>query len=93
MIAVNNDISRMPGDIVTKFEELALEVAARGYSRYSARTILHRLRWHFHIEQGSRDFKCNDHWSPTLARWFMDQHPEYPNFFETRSPVRGSNEL
>ena len=87
------NISGVPRDVIIKFEALALEVAARGYSRYSARTILHRLRWHFHIEQGSRDFKCNNNWSSGLARWFMNEHPEYPKFFETRSPARGSNEL
>jgi len=66
------------------FEELALEVAARGFKRYSARTIMHRMRWHHQVEQGNRTFKLNNNWSAGLSRWFLDRHPELPGFFETR---------
>jgi hypothetical protein len=66
------------------FESLALDVAGRGFKHYSSNAVLHRLRWHFAIEQGNRDFKVNDHWSPVLSRWFLAKHPELPGFFETR---------
>ena len=79
------DVSAIPADVVRKFEVLAFEVADRGYSKYSARTILHRIRWHYAIERGDREFKCNDHWSPPLARWFMQKHPEHTGFFELRA--------
>jgi hypothetical protein len=81
------NISAVPPDVVVKFEELAIQVARGGYNRYSARTILHRIRWHYSIDRGERDFKCNNNWSPALSRWFMEQHPEYPRFFETRAPA------
>ena len=78
------DVSSIPADVVLKFEELAFDVANRGYAKYSARTILHRIRWHYAIERGDREFKCNDHWSPPLARWFMQRHPKHADFFELR---------
>ena len=80
--------SEYPDDIPTTvcdlFERLALEVAGCGFKRYSARAVLHRLRWHFNIEKGDRGFKCNDHWTPALARWFLKRHPELAKFFELR---------
>jgi hypothetical protein len=30
-------------------------------------------------------FKCNNNWTPKLSRWFMDNHPELGEFFETRA--------
>jgi hypothetical protein len=37
-----------------------------------------------HIERGLREFKCNDHWTAPLARWFMKRHPQLEDFFELR---------
>lgn len=74
----------VPDDICDLFEDLALEVAGRGFKRYSADAILHRMRWHFHIEKGDREFRCNDHWTAPLARWFLERHPEHKKFFELR---------
>lgn len=77
----------VPTAICDKFEQLALEVATKGHKRYSARTILHRLRWHFHIDKGDRAFKANNNWTPAMARWFLDRHPELPKFFELRERI------
>lgn len=84
----------VPADVCDKFEELALDLA-RGnssvprppFKRYSSDAILHRIRWHFRIERGHRAFKCNDHWTAPLARWFLEQHPEFEGFFELRERV------
>ncbi len=73
----------IPVDVATLFERFALEAASR-VRRYSSDAILHRIRWHETIERGTRDFKCNDHWTAPLARWFMARHPELDGFFETR---------
>lgn len=94
LFAVNNDhdgIADVPPGVSTLFEKLALSVIARGFRRYSADAILHRVRWHHHVEIGDRDFKCNDHWTAPLARWFLRRHPEHSGFFETR--VRKSLEV
>lgn len=74
----------IPQEIARLFEELALQVKAQGFKRYSADALLHRIRWHMHVERGRRDFKCNDHYTAPLARWFLRRHPEYDGFFELR---------
>ncbi len=74
----------IPQNVRDQFEKLALQVAAAGYRKYSARTIIHRIRWHFHIEKHDDAFKCNNNWTPTLARDFMEKYPEHDKFFETR---------
>ncbi len=80
--------SRYPDDIPKEvcdlFETLALDVAHRGFTRYSADAILHQIRWRHHIEYGDRDFKCNDHWTAPLARWFLAKHPSLDGFFQLR---------
>lgn len=76
----------IPSDVALLFEKLALQVAATGRERYSADAILHRIRWFHQIERGEGDFKCNDHWTAPLSRWFLARHPdlERKKFFETR---------
>lgn len=74
----------VPRDVCVLFERLALEVWSKGYRHYSSDAILHRIRWSYHIERGQRDFKCNDHWTATLARWFLLRHPKMEGFFELR---------
>lgn len=78
----------VPLDVLTLFEKLALEVRNAGWEHYSSDAILHRIRWHYHVEKGDRDFKCNDHWTADLSRWMMDKYPHMEGFFFTRK--RGS---
>lgn len=75
----------IPTDVEALFERFALELIGRGFKHYSSDAILHRIRWHYHVEQGDRDFKCNDHWTSHLARWFIARHPEHKEFFELRA--------
>lgn len=75
----------IPPDVCQLFERFALEVMARGFTRYSADCLLHRIRWHEQVDQGNREFKINDHFSAPLARWFLSRHPEAPKFFELRA--------
>jgi hypothetical protein len=83
------NLSGIPPEVVSLFESLSLRLAHDGWPRYSARAILHRIRWHYHVDKGDKEFKCNNNWTPRMARWFMDQHPELGEFFETRaSPER-----
>jgi len=74
----------VPEEVCLKFESLALELRGAGFRRYSADAILHRIRWHWQVERGDREFKCNDHWTAPLARWFMRRNPEAGKFFELR---------
>lgn len=77
----------VPEDVARLFERFALE-AAKYRKRFSADAILHRIRWFENIEQGNREFRCNDHWTALLARWFIAKHPEHSRFFELRERVR-----
>ncbi len=83
-------LADVPADVIALFETLSLDVARAGHPRYSSDAILHRIRWHFQIEQGRLDFKCNNNWTAPLARWFLARHPELPKFFETRERKAGS---
>jgi hypothetical protein len=78
-------VAGVPTEVVKLFEEYSLRVWRQGWRQYSADAILHRLRWHMHIERGDRDFKCNNNWTSQLARWFLKTHPECGEFFETRA--------
>jgi hypothetical protein len=73
----------VPVDVANKFEELAIKVASRGFKRFSARMILHQIRWFEKVEHG-RNFKVNNLVSRPLADWFMTKWPAYGKFFETR---------
>lgn len=75
----------VPPDVTALFEDLTLKIIAMGLHHYSARAVLHRIRWHEHIERGNRAFKCNNNWTPALSRWFMAKHPRHEGFFETRA--------
>lgn len=84
----------VPPDVADLFERFALDLISNGWDRYSARAILHRIRWHHHVERGDRDFKCNNNWTPGLARWFHAKHPAHAEFFETRaSPGEGESHV
>ena len=75
----------VPIEVCDKFEEIALMLhTEHHFKRYSARAILHRIRWHFQIDRGRRGFKCNNNWTADMARWFIKRHPEIPKFFELR---------
>jgi hypothetical protein len=78
----------IPEQIQKMFDEIALDLISRGIERYSSDAILHRIRWHRQIEQGDRSFKCNDNWTPTLARRFVEKHPQHARFFEFRKIKR-----
>ena len=45
------------------FEQLALQVRARGIEHFSADAILHRIRWEFHVERGDSEYKVNNNYS------------------------------
>jgi hypothetical protein len=77
----------VPPDVCELFEKLAMEVSRRGHKRYSSDAILHRIRWHFHIDRGDMAFKANNNWTAPLARWFLANHPELSGFFELRERI------
>lgn len=74
----------IPEHVTDLFETLAFQVHSRGFRKYSARALLHQIRWHHRIERGDVHFKVNNNYSRVLARWFHQKHPKMDGFFETR---------
>lgn len=67
------------------FVRFAAEAIAVGRSRFSARTIIHRIRWYTNIElQAVDEYKINNNWSPYYARIFISIYPQYGWIFELR---------
>jgi hypothetical protein len=64
------------------FERFAL-MAARKREYYSAKAIIHRMRWQTEIEEKGGEFKLSDGWISHYARKFMEDHPEHDGFFRT----------
>ena len=74
----------IPADVCLHFERITRELLSIGFRKYSADAILHRIRWHERVEKQNRAFKCNDHWTAPLARWFLERNPDAAGFFELR---------
>lgn len=68
------------------FKRFTFEAIRSGRERFSARTILHRIRWYTGVETNDPSgFKVNDHWSPYYARLFVREYPQHARLFEMRS--------
>ncbi len=75
-------------DVYQLFERFTFEAIQAGRKRFSARTVLHRIRWYTSVEtRDPQGFKINDHWSPFYARMFHERYPAYAGFFELRESV------
>lgn len=74
----------IPPEVCRLFESVAGDLRRRGFARYSADAILHRLRWEFQVERGNRGFKLDNDWAAPLARWFLSRNPGAGKFFELR---------
>ena len=71
--------------IYRKFKALALQARANGQKHWSARAIIHIMRWRMRIRQrGDATFKINNNYSPGLGRLAMAEYPELKGFFSTR---------
>lgn len=74
-----------PG-VYALFVKLANDVRGRGKARYSARAIVHRMRWWYEFEvKENAEFKINDHSAEYMARRLATEQPEqFGRFFEFR---------
>lgn len=67
------------------FRQYAEQLLARGWDRYSADAILHRIRWHLNVEvAGDPAPKLNDHFTSRLARKLAGEDERFRSFFEFR---------
>ena len=68
------------------FVHFARQARQAGRDRYSARAIVHRIRWERSIERQDGDaFRINDHFAGHYARKLMHEDPDrFGGFFELR---------
>lgn len=66
------------------FKQYTLEAARSGRVRFSARTVIERVRWDTMIAEKSGELKINNNVAPKLARKFMAEFPGMDGFFRTR---------
>ncbi len=70
--------------IYEAFVRLAMEGQSKGLKRWSARAIIHVLRWQTAMEDSDKLFKINNIYTPGLSRLAMAEYPILNNFFSTR---------
>lgn len=68
------------------FKRFAWQVKQSGRTRYSADSIVQRMRWFCEFETDEPEFKINDHYTACFARKLMVEDPaNFADFFETRA--------
>lgn len=71
--------------IYQHFKRLAFKMLKTGRTRYSARTIIEVMRWHYDITTTGDVFEINGDFVPIYARLLIHNHPEFTDFFELRT--------
>ena len=91
--------------VLDRLREMCVNLVARGFTRYSTRTLIAVLRFEWDLKTGGdkvtlaggeeRDVKLNDHHTAYYARMLIEAHPELWDFFELRAaegdPVQQGN--
>lgn len=73
--------------IYNEFERYAFDIKLHGKREYySARMIIHRLRWDTLFREGASEFKINNNCTPYLARLAMLANPSLMGLFKLRAP-------
>lgn len=71
-----------------EFCELAILAHSKGRTRWSARAILHVLRWNRMLRDSGAVWKINNHWSAPMSRLY--NHFAGFDFFQEREPARSA---
>lgn len=74
------------------FCEFTMAAVRAGRQKIGARLIIERIRWHYVVNQdGTEDFKINDHYCPFYVRKFQKFSPEHRDIFEVRASIADTN--
>ena len=66
------------------FKGFAFQAINKGFRTYSARTLIHLIRWHTSVETVDPEgFKISNNHSPYYSRMFMRDYPLHSDFFKT----------
>ena len=71
-------------EVYELFKRFAFEAINKGHLRLSSEMIINRIRWETSVVTSDKDYKINNDYKPFYARLFMEEHPQYKNFFNTR---------
>lgn len=66
------------------FIKFAEEAWNAGFRRFSAETIINRIRWYVNVETRGDTFKINNNYKPFYARKLVEEFPKFDGFFEFR---------
>jgi hypothetical protein len=81
------------GFVYARFFEKALAARAK-FSKYSAVTIIHSIRWERDLQTDGEVFKINNDYIALYSRLLMHFHPSYfGGFFETRAMVSEKRQI
>ena len=72
-------------EIFQLFAKYAYEMRKTGRKRYSAKTIMERIRWHCDVSNPGEDWSINNDWTAMYARLLVHKIPEFEGFFEFRT--------
>lgn len=62
------------------------ELIAAGCTRYGSQGVFWQVRWQYAVNpEKDEGFKIPNKYSPHYARKWLSDHPQHPNFFETRT--------
>lgn len=75
-------------DIWNEFCALAALARSKGRTRWSARAILHILRWNRMVSDSGGVWKINNHWSAPMSRLYNASVGF--DFFQERKPARSA---
>lgn len=67
------------------FKDLAFEMMLTGRNKYSAWTIINKIRWDQDIKTKGDDFSINNDFIAIYARLFEFHYPNFAGFFSVRS--------
>ena len=77
-------------EIYEMFEVFSKKAATKR-SYFSAKAIMHRIRWETMIG-AKEDYKIDDGWISHYARKFMELNPKLDGFFQTRQRTKSYHE-
>lgn len=68
-----------------RFEREANKAWTRGFRHYSSKCIVEYIRHETALYERMGEFKINNSWTPMLARYYQELHPDRTSLFETRA--------
>jgi hypothetical protein len=72
-------------DVFIQFWNLAEEIKLAGREKYSAWTIIQRIRWGHDVQAQNEPFKINNDFIALYARFLIHVAPQFEGFFDLRS--------